>query len=331
MKRLSKVLAGLTLSFIVIAFLLLTASTVFAIEDPDTIEINGVYVYRNCIEDEDQLYIIDFTIDYTTNPDEHISEAYDCYLMDDDVRLGSSTPISYFNDGYARGVTSIYFSAGEAPVWEGAYTVRIEGDSDLDWDDGTAPYDTISSFEVWQDFSIPITQELVSERIIWLADRLDENWSTTYTLVTAYTVGIFLSTNGVEYFSRVIANLNVIAPYALADRTIMPELYDPEYTQDYADSLEDDIAESPLDLTDLGSEFGMSRGQITAILYYGAVLFFAVILVQRMETHKPIMLLLVPLVILGAFIGVPLTITIVVAFLALLMIGFSLFYSPSNT
>ena len=44
--------------------LLLVASPVFAIEPPDALQIDSVYAYRHCLETNDQLYLVEYTIYY---------------------------------------------------------------------------------------------------------------------------------------------------------------------------------------------------------------------------------------------------------------------------
>lgn len=323
MKHLLKILFVLGIA----GFLLVPASSVYAIDDPDTISINGVYVYRNCQETGDQLYIIDYTVDYTVNPSESITEAFLVRLMNGTTELGSVAPYSYYDDGYDRGVAAIYFSAVDAPWWEGSFTMKLEGNPTLSWT-GDPPSTSVSSFNLWQDNAISTTQVVLSNRVLWLADQLELAWSVN--MVETSASGSYLTSYGENYFPNVIPYLLTIAPYAFAGRTILPEVDRRDFTGDYADDLETGIISTPLDLTPLGSEFGVSRGTITALLYYAAVILFCILAVRRIGSYKPIMLFLLPLVILGAFVGVPLVITVLFGFCSLVMIGFSLFYRPSS-
>lgn len=315
---------------LVLLLTLLFSTPALAIDSPDTLQINAVWVYRNCFETNDQMYVVDYTIDYTVNPTENASDAYIVQLMDGTAELASEYPYPYYDDGYVRGCVSFYFNADDAPTWHGSYSVRVSGNPALSWSGGV-PLVSVGTFDLWQNYDIPITQQIFSERVLYMADEFDNDWDASFSLLQTYSNGSFLSEYGVEYFATVIPDLGTIAPYSLADRTLYPELLGQTYTQDYAGDLATDIASTPFDLTDLGTAFGMGRGAITAILYYAAVLFFAVLLVHRMGTYKPVMLILAPLVILGAFIGVPLQITIIIAFVALIMVAYSLFYSPASS
>lgn len=327
MKHLASVLAFLVVA--VLSVLPFTTSAL-AINDPDSMSINGVWVYRNCLEDNDQLYIIDYTITYTpTNPDENVTEAFLVRLMDGSSELDSVAPYDFpYIDGYGRGVAAIYFSATNAPEWEGLYTMILVGNPTLSWagDPPSAP--SVSSFGLWQDYGIQITQEILSSRILWLAAQLDHAWDIPMIETTAS--GSVLTTYGEAYFPNVIPNLRQMAPYAFSGQSTLPETDRREFTQDYSDELETGIINTPLDLTDTANLFDISRGALTAVLYYGAVIAFAIIAVRQVGSYKPIMLFILPLVILGAFIGVPLVITVLFGFFSLVLIGFSLFYRPSS-
>lgn len=319
----------LGIMFLVAAFVLLFSTPVLAIADPDTYQINNVWVYRNVIEDGDSIYLVDFTLAYDSEPTETATEAFYVQLLDGSIVLAETAPYSYENDGWVRGCVAFYFAADEAPVWGEEYTVKLAGVPTLSWS-GSPPSDTVSSFDLWQDSDPPTSNQLFSERILWLAYHLDSEWGATYTLIEYTSSGVYLSTEGVTYFATTIPNLGDSAIYALADRSIVPELIDHTYTQAYSNTLVTNITDSPLDMTDLGTEFGLSRGATTAALYYGAVMFFAVLLVRRLQTYKPVMLLCVPLVWLGAFLGAPLVIPILFTFLAFALIAYALFYKPST-
>ena len=66
------------------------------------------------------------------------------------------------------------------------------------------------------------------------------------------------------------------------------------------------------------------------LLSSGVIIVFAVIAVRRIGSYKPLMLFMLPCIIFGAFIGVPLVVTVLFGFFSLVMIGFSLFYRPSS-
>lgn len=329
MKRKVKYLKYILPVITALVMVLVFAVPVFAIDSPDEIAINHVWVYSNLIEEDDQMYIVDFTIDYTVNPTETAAEAFLLVMLDGADVLDVKVPYPYEDDGYVRGVIGFYFSASDAWTWHGAYTMQIRGNPDLAWS-AAVPIVSVAAFDLWQDADSPISKQLLSDRILWLGNQFDLEWGAAYTLLETLAQGQFLTTEGIEYFANTIPNLATVAPYCLANRTVPPELIDREFTQDYSDDLVTGITGTAFDLTDLGTAFGMSRGAMTAALYYICVFIFIIILARRLETTKPAVLIAFPAVILGAFLGVPLVATIIVAFACLLLIAYVFFYRPAN-
>lgn len=322
----------LILAVAVLPTLLFTAP-VLAIDSPDgDFAINAVYAYQNCVQDGDQLYIVDYTIEYTSNPTEDATEAFKINLLDGTDILHYRYPYvydGYNDDGYSRGVTSFYLSPDEALTWEDIYTMQLIGNPSLSWS-GDIPEVSVSSFDERNSDTTTTIQGLISDRVIALAEVLDRDWDASVSLLQTLSEGTFLSAYGVEYFGRVMGSISLLAPYALADVTFYPDMFEYDFDQDYSDQLESDISGTPFDLTDLATEFGTSRGTITGILYYLVVLFLGVLLVHHMGTYKPVILLLAPLVIMGAFVGVPLVVTIIIAFICLFLIAMAFFYKPST-
>jgi len=327
-----KLLLAIPIAFLLT--LLFTVPVFASIAAPDTIAIYNVWVYRNCIETGDQLYLIDFIIDYTSNPTTDAGSAFIIRLMNGATELGSTSPYAYYDEGYDRGVASIYLDASEAPTWEGSYEVEIIGNPTLDWTPSQPSTDE-SSFN-WMGYSsVNETQDYIAGRILSLAQTLDNTWDASYTLLESTTEGQYLSENGVEYFAAVVDNLQVIAPKSLSYRNVdldydrTDPMYD--YDNDYSDSLEDNIEGTPLDVTDGATLLGVSRGALTAFLYYGVIFLGLLKFYPRLQSTKSLVAVMIPLVIAGAFIGVPLQVTIVVAFIAFLMIGYALFYKNTAT
>jgi len=105
-------------------------------EEPDTLLISQVEVYRDCLEDEDQLYLITGTIDYTDNPSLGADELFIIRLLTSTgVELGSATPYAYFDDGYDYFLVSIYFNAADAPAWEPIpnHIIKLQGNPTHSW------------------------------------------------------------------------------------------------------------------------------------------------------------------------------------------------------
>jgi len=311
------------------------AMPVFAIDDPDVLQINAVWVYENCKEDNDQLYLIDYTLDNDPdgdpltddNPDENITEAYLVRLMNGAVELGSTAPYAFYDEGYDRGLIALYFSAAEAPGWEGAYTMILVGNPTLDWD-ADPPETSVGDFDLWQDWPISTTQEILASRILWLADQLELAWAVDMIETTAS--GSRLTEYGESYFVNVIPDLRTMAPSAFVGQIIQPEVEKREFTEDYSDDLAASVVGTPLDLTPLADAFDLSREVVTTVIYYAAVVVFLALLVTKIKNYKPAILMTIPCIIGGAFVGVPLVITVLAGFFSLILIAYILFYQKST-
>lgn len=316
--------------------ILLLATPVFAINQPDDLSLEGVWVYQNCREEGDQLYLVLYLIDYsgTGEPSYGADETYMVRLMDGDDTLKYTYPVAYHNDGYDMGVAALYFSASEAPDWEGLYTMELIGNPFQDWPGGV-PMDTTSTFDLWQDNEISISKTIIASRIIWLANELEDDWGEDMVtqsdegedVLTSYAAGYFV--NVIPYFSDVAPTIYSTTEY-LPSEVVEPDIPPDTAPTDYADALEDLILGTPLDLTPVANDFGVSRGGLTAFIYYGIVATAMIVIARRLGTYKPVMLLSIVPVIVGAFIGVPLIVTILMGFLALGMTAWGLFYKGST-
>ncbi len=139
--RLLRVVGILFLLLASIAPLVVDYTAQAQIRVPDVSDsVNSVEVYRHALGETDSQVLISLTnIKYTTNPVIPSSSAYIARLMNGAVELGSTTPYAYFqNLGYNLGLVALEFDAASAPVWGGAYTMRLDGNPTLDWMDNTA-------------------------------------------------------------------------------------------------------------------------------------------------------------------------------------------------
>lgn len=137
-KRCLELLVALLTAFVAFGVVLPAFAQV---HEPDvSFSINQVEAYRNCLELNDQLYLITIEPDYTTNPTygSGIDDTFIIRLMSGAVELAATTAYPYFDDGYDLGVVAIYFDATSAPAWNGAYTVELKGNPTLYWLDDTA-------------------------------------------------------------------------------------------------------------------------------------------------------------------------------------------------
>jgi len=303
-----------------------TASPALAIANPDTISINAVYAYRHCIETDDQLYLIDYSIEYGANPDENITEAYLCRLMEGVVEWGAVAPYAYYDDGYDRGLIAIYFPVADAPGWAGAgLSMELVGNPTLGWA-GATPESSVGAFDLWSTSTgVTETQAEVAARVLYIADILEQDWGVDL-IDTAGGIN-YLTAYGENYFSNVIPYLNLIAPAAFSGSMVAAEFEERTYTQTYSTTLRTAIIGTPLDFTTLAASWGVPIMFVSSILYLmimALVLYFTTV---KVKSYKPALLLSIPMMIAGVLLGMlPLLLLIMFGFFAILGIGYAFFY-----
>lgn len=284
--------------FILLSILIMFALPVYAIAPADTLTIHSVTAYYSLYETDDQLYLIDCTIDYGANPTESGTEAYLARLMDGTDELGSQAPYAYYDEGYDREAIAIYFSPDDAPVWAGDYTLRLEGNPTLSWVP-SRPVTSTSGIV----FSIGADQRAsLASKILWLADQYEVEWSVD--LITTYASGSRLTEYGEAYFSSVIPYLFVMCPTIFEGGSSNPDVVDRDNNRAAATELTARTAGTVFDLTDPADAFGVSAGtlgiSICALCILVAAGFFAK---SIPEASSVIILLVIPIVILCRLAG----------------------------
>ena len=112
------------------------------LNNPSSLLIVAAEGYRSVIETNDQLYLITFDIFYATaadRPSENASATMILNLNDGATVHALAVPTSFVHRGYVRGVTGMYFAAGDAdiPTWASATLVaEITGNPALSWVSG---------------------------------------------------------------------------------------------------------------------------------------------------------------------------------------------------
>jgi hypothetical protein len=332
--RLTRLLSVLTL---VMLGLLLIASPVLAIASPDDLQINAVYVFHHLLETNDQLYLVEYFADYDIdadpetddNPDENITEAYLGRLMDGVDELGAVAPYAYYDLGYDKGIFAIYFSASDAPTWNGAYTMKLMGNPTLDWD-AAIPSTSVDVFDLWSSSTgIVDTQNELAARILYLADQLELTWGIN--MVDSTGTGSYLSSYGEAYFTNAIPNIQTMAPKAFAGSTTQPQWEYKEATTEYAEDRADSIVDTPLDMTPVADWWGVSRMWTSSLLFMLGGIFILYCILSPTGNYRPLVLLSTPLIIAGGYLGMlPLLATVLMGFAAFALSIFTLFYHPSG-
>ena len=309
---------------IVVLFTFSSIPALASIASPDTLQIQEVLVYENCREAGDQLYLITEYIHYDTEPDESAEDLFILRLLDaGNNEIASAKPYAFYNDGYDLGVMAFYLNAASAPDYEASLTVQLTGDPLADWT-SSVPVVTTDGL-TWTTGEITDMRQIVSTRIVTLASMLEQAWTTEMIAVSQGTT--ILSDTGAAYFLRVVPYLSTVAPYAIGQYTFTPDYPEEDVTEnDYEDTLLTGIDGTILDLDpiirSLPAESRLERGVLLGIIYYvafGALLLF---LVNKRKFKKGTGLLAFAGIIGFSFFGVPLTLCIVAAFIALISISY---------
>jgi len=337
MKRLARLFSILTIA--TLWLLLIVSPALAAIASPDDLQINSVYAYQHCLENNDQFYLVSYFVDYDIdadpltddNPDENITEAFLCRFLDGADELKAIAPYAYYDEGYDYGVIAIYFSADDPnlPTWEGAYTIELTGNPTLDWG-GDPPSTSVSVFDLWSSSdSIATTQDELAARILYIADQLELAWGVN--MIDSTGTGAYLSDYGEAYFTNAISNIQAMAPRAFAGSTTSPEWEHKEMPTTYAEDRADSLDNTPMDLQALADWWGISRMWTSTILFIlgGVLLLYSIL--SPTGNYKPLVLLSTPLIVAGGYLGLlPLTLTILLGFSAFGISIFTLFYHPSG-
>ena len=309
--------------------LLLIASPALAIGAPDDLQINSVYVFRHCLETNDQLYLVEYYVHYGANPDENITEAYIGRLMDGIDELGAVAPYAYFDEGYDKGIFAIYFSADDALAWEGAYTMKLMGNPTLDWA-AAIPSTSVAVFDSWSSSTgITDTQNELTARILYIADQLELAWGIN--MVDSTGTGSYLSEYGEAYFTNAISNIQAMAPRAFAGSTTQPEWDYKEATTGYADDRAGSVVDTPLDMTPVADWWDISRMWTSSLFFIMGSILILYSMLSPTGNYRPLVLLSTPLIIAGGYLGMlPLIATVLLGFAAFALTIFTLFYHQSS-
>ena len=289
-----------------------------AVALPDSLEIQMVQAYQNTREDGDQLYLVTYYINYEAEedmPNEDAGELFIFRLLDaDGNEVASAKPFPFYNYGYGSGVVAFYFEPDEVPIWRSSLSVQIIGNPLIEWSGGDPPITTTDSM-TWNTGTTEEIQKLVSAKIIYLATQLEQAWAVEMTAVSGGMT--ILSDTGASYFLRVVPHLIEVGPYVLGQYTFTPEFPEGKPSEDtYANTLVEALDGTIFDLSGPARSLKTSPGVLAASIYYPLVVAFFILLLNKQKLNKGTMFLVWPFVIAGAFIGVPLIVTILAAFIS---------------
>jgi hypothetical protein len=182
---------------------------------PD-LDIKSVEIFRHLLDDDDFLLVTHYDIHYEGDiPEESAQTLFLFRLMDGDTQLGVSLPFPYYSYGYEEGCASLYFTAADAPTWQGEYTLRLEGNPTQFDSPPVVTYDV-----GFYDYAAGDTQDdqrmFLKTKIFNVARDLEDDWGGGIALISSTDVGDVLSATGEGYFRGAIRGLQSMCPALFA-------------------------------------------------------------------------------------------------------------------
>jgi len=299
----------------ILAILTLVTPVAASYGQPTTLEIQEVTAYENYHEEDAQLYIATYYIsgNYTIDAD----ELFLFQLLDGDGdAVVTKAPYPFHDNGYGLGVVAFYLDASDALTWGGNASVKLVGNPMVGWDGGIP--NTTMDVITWNTGTTEEIEELVSSNVLALAADLEESWDVD--MVTTGDGVTTLTDDGSTYFINVIPYLQTGAPSVFGQYVFAPHypIDEKPATDSYADWLEESIDGTVFDISPTAASWGMSRGALTAVIYYGLVIALLVGFAAKKGLKKGLIIFFDVAVIIGAFIGVPLIVTIMWGFFCLI-------------
>ena len=92
---------------------LLFVPVVYAVDNPDNLQITSAQVYRDLVETGDLLMLAEYNIEYATTPVDSADINFLTRLLQSNTTLGTNVPYPFNTEGYGQGAVSIYLSQTE--------------------------------------------------------------------------------------------------------------------------------------------------------------------------------------------------------------------------
>lgn len=320
---------GLAIILILVFVFAGQTDRVFAIANPDDMEILAITAYRGVLEDEDILVIVKYNIEYATPPTELASQTFLFRFTDGVTTFNSTVPYPYNDNGYNQGIVSFYWDAATVDslglVWESAsYKVVLAGNPTF----FPALPPVENSSIVWR--SELATMFHLRNDILTLARELELEWGVD--LVASTPEGNLLTNEGDEYFTNSIDNLRLMLPNIFLSRTESVSFPEETFTKSYAEELKDFWDGTDLDaaFNSLATLLDVPRIMLTTIILIVLGMFVAFSVIK--VTGQPAIGLMSFTVILlaGTLVGMTeLVLIAIIAAAGVLGIFYVIFYRQS--
>ena len=233
--------------------------------EPTTLIINSIDAYNDVINDNDQLHLVTFEIDWSSG-NYTATEAFIFRFISNGIEIATTTPYSYYNEGKSQGVIGFFFDANDPnlPTWESAnLSIQLIGNPLIDWAVDPSTFETSSS--AWNSWN---TGTLTAARVRRIALDLEDVWSID--LIEPVSGVNKLTSYGEDYFTNSIPNLQEIAPNLFTSRVTSPSFPTDNHSSTAGDEAMDRwtaTGNGTFDVTEAAVYFGTSRNWLMSGLW----------------------------------------------------------------
>ena len=310
----------------ILVFILPSSISYAAIANPDNMSIQNLKGYQNLLEAGDILFTMEYNITYATPPTSGIDDNFLAILSTPaGTVLSTVQPISYKDKGYNDGLISFYFDAAKVTslsiVWEDTYNLSLQGNPTQFT---SPPSQTSSSITYRGDPSgrFWLTKD-VRNTLLDLQDTWEED------LLDYSPEGLRATVIGQEYITRVIEDLEFMAPDLMSSVYLDPNFNERVFTNTEADNLKEFWEGTTFDesMNSLAESVGVDRMMLSTVLLLtlcGALTYYMVKMTDRTEFGLLTVAIVIPL---GAVIGLTdMKFAAVLAMVGILGTGYVFFY-----
>ena len=306
------------------ALILLTAGSASALANPGNISIHDVKVFEGVWYDGDALFVATYDIEYSPEPASDCSDNFIFSILEGG-NASLIVPVATCTD-YQEDIVSKYRTAAQAAsevTWGTAYRARVGGSPlvfPILTEDVNMDTRTLSGSD-WITGEQDYVREELRKWCITQAEWFESQVANLTILITGVPdVGKALNAAGKVMFLDGVPNLDSAVPllFQTATGTDPVEPSDPTGAYEDETTLANMLGQPISDAFDgIGDYFGGISGQTTAGMFWGLIVLMgaALVFVYSGNTTAA-MLLMAPLMIMGAYLGfIPLAALFVIVFM----------------
>ena len=312
----------LLVPLLLVALMLAATGSAAALADPDSISIHDAKVFEGVWYDGDALFVTTYDIAYAVEPASDCNDNF-IFSIIEGGNASLVVPVATCTD-YQEDIISKYRTAAQAAsevTWGTAYRARVGG-SPLVFpvltEDVNMDTCTLSGSD-WVTGTQSYVREELRKWCVTQAEWFEAQTNTTLLITGVPDVGKALNTTGKAMFLEGVPNLDSAVPllfqYATGTEPVEPS--DPTGAYEDETTLANMLGQPISDAFDgIGDYFGGISGQTTAGMFWGLIVLMgaALVFVYSGNTTAA-MLLMAPLMIMGAYLGfIPLAALFVLVF-----------------